>query len=689
MVRQDSETNLPVYTYNIDGSPVVTTFDSKAYNIVADHNSRNDKALPVSNFALAYGGCRDVWTTDQIAIGISGITYATDHRRVVEYVRPPSATYYRFRVDNFDPTPKMSTLRPFFDGATRGLTYIPMSTRGNTQHGVDTRIKDVRPKNLPDHLSRYQDRNITAFLNEYKKDVGHHRVNLLSNEEVCARQNKPSQRLTNAEALTTTPSAWAKLVAKTGKVTQSFQKNEAGMKPGDPRNITPMPPVVRLQNSRISLALASNMKKTRWYAFGKTPDHVSAAVAEHVSDIRTKNIGLGDYSRMDGTINRLVRKFDLAFLYSNFHERDHPEILLWYEHTYNNKVKAQHGVGYDQEESQASGDPYTSALNTARNAFICFCCLLASGVPGSDAKLSEAGAYENIGLCAGDDSLQRNLDAAASAKAAASWGFVLKIVVALPGDQIDFLARQYSPAVWHGSPANICSPLRTISKFHVSTLTGVIPSAVIANMKAKSILANDSKTLIIGSWMRKIVDQTDIETEAWTKCATSTKLALLSDQRMWNDKWASMSISPSSYQLHNDDITDWQHAIFLREFEPEDINEFVKYLDDPTTRWDQCPTIKSKAAIPAATPYFGNGELVNPASSPPSKPAEPAPIPEQCVVKRNEPCPEAPRLCARGDKNTGWYEGMQPCTQTVTGTFPFCRDCHKIYVAARKAARSE
>jgi hypothetical protein len=723
MVRQDSAKNTPIYAYNIVGSSVVTHFDARAYNIVADHNSRSEKGMNASSFSLTYArdnvNARDYWSTDQVNVGISAVTHATHHARAIEYQLEPSATYYRFHVADFDPVPKDNPLKPFFAGATRGLTYIPLSTRGNTQHGVDTRINDVKPQGLPKHTTRLQQSRIASFIRLYQQDVGG-RQELWSNEQVVEKQNKPSQRLTNAEAQLTTPGDWANAILALGQKTKSFQKNEAGMKPGDPRNITVMPPVVRLQNSRIALPLATNLKKTKWYAFGKSPAQVAQAVAEHVSDPRTDCVGLGDYSRMDGTVNHLVREFDLAFLKVNFPPSEHAEIEEWYEYTYNNEVSATFGVKYWQDNSQASGDPYTSALNTARNAFICYCCLLASPMRNTTARLTEAGAYANIGLCAGDDSLQRNIDAIESAKTALTWGFSLKIIVAERGQPIDFLARQYSNAVWFGSTDNICSPLRLISKFHVSALVDAVPRDVIANMKAKSILTNDKDTLIVGDWMRMIVCQTEAAACAWRKTARETKLHMLEGERMWSDRWAACHEgSGTSYQEDISGDPDWQIAILLREFTDDSLGEFHQFLEDPNSTWHECPILQSASAKPAATPYYGNDVLVNPEEHkdakamppPPRAPSpmeDPSPMVEEHKVRAptrtpppNEHPPkehkprdaartlEAPRVCKRGDRNTGWYKDMQPCTTIVTGKHAFCEVCNKIYMDAKARPSSE
>lgn len=728
----DQDTKERVFTYTIEGTSRSTVLDLKGYSIIKTHNLTNKNMLSVTSFQTSYGSAfKDTWTTDQILTAIHAVTYEDGRTTVTEHTRSPSVTYYRFRADEFVEAEPVSNLKPFFEGATRGCTYIPLSSRGNTEHGIATRITDVKPKDLPEQLSVPQERLIASFLHEYKQDISNNHANLLTPDEVFEKQSKPSQRRTNLEAMACRGSDWLNYIGVMGKTTQAFQKNEAAMKPGDPRNITTMPPVVRLQNSRIALALAGNMKKTKWYAFGLKPRQVAERVAQHVSDPRTHDIALGDYSRMDGTVNHLIRQFDLAFLKANFDPRDHEEIETWYRTTYTNKVRAGRGVSYEQGDTQASGDPYTSALNTARNAFICFCCLAASTIPvqspdgtlcedktNNGKRLTDHAAYKNLGLVAGDDSIQRNIAAAQSIRTALEWGFVLKFEFRKRGEPVDFLARQYSPAVWIHCPDNVCSPLRMISKFHVSTLTDSVPRDVIAYTKAMSILTNDHSTLLIGAWMRMIVKQTRQAYVNWCKNASETKLELVQEQRHWNDKWANgtdapiklcFEPGPHSYQDSMDAGVEWQIALFLKQFTPEGLHLFENFLSDPKALWHQCPILAEHDAKPADFPYIANGCLVDPSTPVPSKnnilieeineklinsvpqnsdgstPQCSPSAPPTSAIAEPKLSPAVGKTCKRGNKVTGWYAGLEPCTNVVPEHHSYCKECNVIYRANRPA----
>jgi hypothetical protein len=475
-------------------------------------------------------------------------------------------------------------------------------------------VTDVKPTLPP--ITRKQQKLITEFLVEYRKEVEPTRIT--SYDEVLLRQTRPIQRRSNEQAMDILPWVWLKITLTVGKMTKSFQKQEASTKPGDPRNITPMPDKVRLENSRISYPLANNMKKTKWYSFGMMPAAIARAVALYVSDPRTKTIGLGDYSRMDGTVNHLVRTFDLAFLHANFDTADHEFIDEWYSLTYGNYVNAGWGEKYEQGDSQASGDPYTSCLNTARNAFIQFCC--------AREDLQPAGAYDNLGLAAGDDSIQRNVNPDTAVKVAKTWGFVLKFATRLRGQTIDYLSRQYSPAVWDGAPDNIACPLRLISKFHISRLATKVPAEVLAYTKAVSVMANDHSTYLLSNWMRKIIRQTSVPARAWIKQASAGAKCELTRERQWAARLIDDSCdierlpkdfsSKASYQTEMQLDSVWQTQIFIDEgFNVNDMEDFIEWCDNPNTDWRDCPVLYEREAIKTALPYLANGEIVGPSEA--------------------------------------------------------------------------
>lgn len=654
MTHIDQKSGLRVYTYNIVGSARAAILDTVGYNIIRSWNLNQKKMISPSTFAQYYG--KHEWTTDQLLLMIQGATLSTNHARAVSYTRSPNLFVYTFRPEDFGQENEV-VLKPYFDGCILGATYVPAKVRENMQHSIATRIVDVRPVGLPPAITRKHELLIQGFIREYKVDTGPAIRELFSDVEVDEKQTKPSQRIGNEESGWITGANWLEYAAWIGQMTYSFLKIEAAMKAIDPRNITVMPDKVRQQNSRIALPLAGKMKKTKWYSFGISPAEVARRVAEHINDERTKDIALGDFSRMDGTVNHLVREFDRAFLRASFHPSLHEEIDAWYEQTYNNCVNAGKGVWYEQDFSQASGDPYTSALNTARAAFILYCCLRAS------TNMTEAGCYMNLGLAAGDDTVQRNLDPDASIKAARFWGFSLKFVIRKRGESVDFLARHYHPAVWNGSTMNICSPLRTLSKFHVSTCSD-LPPPIVAYMKATSILVNDAKTLLIGDWMRMIIKQTQPAWDNWVGKSAAT-LARLDKDRQWNDLLAKSFEGETNYQVGGDEHElDWQHAIFNLEFEPTKIDEFLEYLSNNDAKWDKPPVLLELEAKRAAQPYSCNGELVLPAS------------PDIVVVADPAAPTDYPCINSNPHKQTGWFEGRPLCTARVRDKFRRCKECH-------------
>jgi hypothetical protein len=615
-VNSDNEI---VYSYTLAGTHKTASIDEKAYSVIKTWNTDRKTKINAAQFNQLYGGTKK-WDPLEVSLAILAVTYVVNHRKGLDYVRPPSTTHYTYKPEDYDCTvDEKPATDQYFDGCTRGLTHIPIKCKGNTAHSIKTRVTDVKPT-LPT-ITRKQQKLITEFLVEYRKEVDPTRIT--SYDEVLLRQTRPIQRISNEQAMDILPWVWLKITLTVGKLTKSFQKQEASTKPGDPRNITPMPDKVRLENSRISYPLAENMKKTKWYSFGMMPAAIARAVALYVSDPRTKTIGLGDYSRMDGTVNHLVRTFDLAFLHANFDTADHEFIDEWYSLTYGNYVNAGWGEKYEQGDSQASGDPYTSCLNTARNAFIQFCC--------AREDLQPAGAYDNLGLAAGDDSIQRNVNPDTAVNVAKSWGFVLKFATRLRGQTIDYLSRQYSPAVWMGSPDNIACPLRLISKFHVSRLATKVPAYVLAYTKAVSVMTNDHSTYLLSSWMRKIIRQTSVQARAWIKQASTGAKCELTRERQWaartiDDSCGATTASSDfsnkvSYQTEMNLDYDWQIQVFIDEgFSVTKMEDFIEWCDDPNTDWRDCPVLYEREAIKTALPYLANGEIVGPSEAAPDTP---------------------------------------------------------------------
>jgi hypothetical protein len=712
----DPATKQVVYTYTLAGTHTSACVDHKAYTIIKTWNTDRKKKMTASQFNQQYGGDKK-WDPLEVSLAILAVTYATKHRQGLDYARHPSTTHYTFKPDDYEVADDFKPAHDeYFKGCTRGATYIPIKSKGNTAHSIKTRITDVKPTLPP--ITKKQQCLITEFLTQYKQEVKPTRIT--GYDEVLERQTRQIQIVSNDEALDILPWMWHKLTSITGKITKSFQKQEASVKPGDPRNITPMPAKVRLENSRISYPLSANMKKTKWYSFGMMPAEIARAVAAYVSDPRTETIGLGDYSRMDGTVNHRVRTFDLAFLYANFDRVDHDFIHEWYSHTYGNHVNAGWGEHYEQGDSQASGDPYTSCLNTARNAFIQFCC--------ARVDLSPKGAYENLGLAAGDDSIQRNVKPESAVKVASDWGFVLKFVTKTRGQPIDYLSRLYSPAVWTGATDSISCPLRLISKFHVSRLATKVPDYVIAFTKAQSVMANDHSTYLLSNWMRKIIRQTSVQARIWIKNASKGAKDELTCERQWAsrvittlDEDKPYYHGDASYQSEMELDVDWQIQMFINEgFDVADMDDFIQWCDDPETDWRNCPVIYEQEAKVREVPYMANGDIVGPCSdSQPdthkgsNEPVTETPvltIPDQNVRvdnlehkqwleifkakvsaheldhenKHNVNFCKQTFRCKRGDNCKGWYAGLEPCRTQVTKDGKFCRECNKIYRSKRK-----
>ena len=81
----------------------------------------------------------------------------------------------------------------------------------------------------------------------------------------------------------------------------------------------------------------------------------------------------------------------------------------------------------------------------------------------------------------------------------------MKVVVDLrePGQTVEFLARIYSPQVWHGDLNSICQPFRQLAKFHTSTQRCADTSERLEKLfaKALSYWLADANTPFIGPFV--------------------------------------------------------------------------------------------------------------------------------------------------------------------------------------------
>jgi hypothetical protein len=278
---------------------------------------------------------------------------------------------------------------------------------------------------------------------------------------------------------------------------QSFQKAETYADVKDPRNISTIPGVNKLNYSQFQYKFSEDvLKKQPWYAFGLTPlqiAHRVVAICKHaLSACKT------DLSRFDGRVSKLLRAFERLVMMrwvSDTYKNVLNELMMT-QHSRNGVTK--HGVRYNTGFSRLSGSPETSGFNTLDDAFMAYRALRCTRVNG--VFLTADQAWERLGIYGGDDGLTADVDPDSYVKSCASLGQKLTICEVRRGEAgISFLSREYSSGVWFGSPDSMCDVKRQITKLHV---TPHLPPNVTPLMKFTEKMSGfymtDRNTPIIG-----------------------------------------------------------------------------------------------------------------------------------------------------------------------------------------------
>jgi len=342
--------------------------------------------------------------------------------------------------------------------------------------------------------------------------------------EVYANQKKPTQRNLLDKAFRTLDPFNPPDASSFMNRIKSFMKKEIGGKAGPARNISPSAPEARAMCSLIAYALSKFVKKQSWYAFGQDPSKIAQRVMEICSQhgipsadqLDLKNLsGSGtDFSKMDGTVNPVTRALDKAILYHAFCSGDHWLAQGFYDCVYGSMIKGKYGTKSSQGASQASGDPFTSILNTIRNAFCVWNALRNQG-------LSKQQAWSSLGIYGGDDGLTINLQKHFFEMSCAELGFVATLDIFKPLAEdckertVTFLSRQYGPGVWLGDVENICDPPRTLRSMPF-TGTNMAAESII-HLKYNSLLRADADTFLISTICKFVLSCSDIPTKLTAK----------------------------------------------------------------------------------------------------------------------------------------------------------------------------
>nr|QYF49915.1 MAG: hypothetical protein [Yunnan farmland noda-like virus] len=413
-----------------------------------------------------------------------------DEVSVLNWVRPFQwVSNYR----EYEPEkPAMeSFMKPLLNEA-----FVPDRCRNNDQRMVDERVVKLKKPETRPPSKRVVDA-MRSFARRMRIESGSTKLHPVEVDVVYEKQSRPSQRRILDEA---------QHGARVRKA-EVMQKNEAYQNVNDPRPITMINGVDKMEYSQYMYAFAEVLKGMKWYAFGKTPKKVARRVAKVCGSAKS-HVDSTDFSRQDGRVNATARLFERIIMLELFDETHHVEMLQLMRNQTCLLAKTVFKVTYDTGMARASGSPETSAFNTALNAFIAYLGFRFTNVDG--AYLTDEQAWSRLGVYGGDDGLTADQSKQAVERAALIMGQVMtceRYTFGSPG--VNFLARHYGPDVWHnteGSDNSCCDIRRQLSKFHVSVrLPGNVSRETKLKEKAYAFYLTDSETPIIGHFVSAVV----------------------------------------------------------------------------------------------------------------------------------------------------------------------------------------
>nr|APG76485.1 hypothetical protein [Hubei noda-like virus 2] len=363
--------------------------------------------------------------------------------------------------------------------------FVPDVCRGNEERFVEERVRKLAKPDT--ELDPFTLRVMEEFA-EHLVPVPH-LLSPVDHEEVYARQSSPSQRAILHEAEHGKPT----------RVTKQFIKREAYGRVNDPRGISTINGVDKMEYSRYIYAYVDEVLRPQpWCAIGKS----NAEIAERVAGIST-GAEYGDntdYERQDGNKDNRPRVLDRIVMTRAFHPKYHAEMLEQMRRQYNLTGKTTFGVVYQTGMAQASGSADTAASNTTLNAFIAY-------LTYRRQYMSKEDAWAMLGIFLGDDGYSTGMSKRVAAECAARMGQVLDLERTYRGNVgVSFLARRYGPDVWYGDTNSCCDIKRQLAKFHLTVnLPANISPVQKLREKAYAFSLSDSNTPVIGEFVRTVL----------------------------------------------------------------------------------------------------------------------------------------------------------------------------------------
>jgi len=473
---------------------------------------------------------------------------------VVEGVR-------RYQFGNLEPEAKPSLqafMTPLIDAS-----FAPDRTRQNEEQAVVGRV--IKTKSSPE---------LTPFLTRCMSEFAEHMFPAagilipMDYDAVYDRQARPSQRTLLQQAIGLLPN----------RVVKSFLKAESYDNPKDPRIISTINTVDKVEYSKFTYALSEYMKEMRWYAFGKKPVEIASRVVEVA--LYAETLIESDFERFDGSINPVLRLFERMILVRAFHPVYAPTISAAHGSQINLPAKTTQGVSYDTGFSRLSGSPETAVMNTLCNIFAAYVAFRKTKANGKFMNADDAWSAVNNCVVGGDDGLLRNVRTDQYVAACTELGLKVKADAKTPGQPVKFLARIYNPNVWAGDANSVCDMARQLSKLHTCVvLPEGIPHAHKLVEKCRGLDMSDRYTPIIGTFASRVVDL------SW-RVVTNIELRLVVNYSSLDQTTGQLHLRCDQYPNYGGE---WAWDVLREQLPGIDVKRFNDWIADVRTL-DECLT---------------------------------------------------------------------------------------------------
>lgn len=493
---------------------------------------------------------------------------------------------YQYEPQSYEPEAK-SMVRPFMAPVLHDC-FVPDHCAANSRAAIKQRVTDVQ-----------SDATVTNFMSQCMTEFVDllfpvkHILMPVDDDELYARQNRPSQRSILERSQTQSPN----------RVGSTFLKKETYGDIKPPRIITTFNGVDKAAYSKYTYALTAYVKQQPWYAFGRTPVEIAHRVTDVLAEADTAVNS--DLSKFDGRVSPALRELEKRVWLAGFCEVCHDILLELHGSQFNLTCYTEFvDEMYEMLFSRGSGSGDTAIFNTIINAFLAFYTFRKTRQQLG--YISAPEAWRRLGVYGGDDGVTANINPETYKKACADVGQCLTVDVVQRGNfGISFLARKYGPCVWYGDPTTCCDLPRQLAKLHV---TVNLPPKVTPLMKllekVRSFALTDLDTPVIGDLCKAVIrvhgqmPAEDLEVSrvsAWHS-AYESDVQFPNVRADWMGYYASMSLPGFD---------------FMR---------FLTYLDNATTLVDflSLPLCQEPKVPTTTIPVVVDDRILLPPSAPPA-----------------------------------------------------------------------